>query len=192
MTLKTSRPLWVTTLLAGMLTSGVFLGGCVGYRLGPAKPASMKEVHTLAVPAFKNMTLEPRVEVMLANCVIKQLQQDGTYRISSENDSDAIVQGTLERIERTPSRGIQRDFYQTSEYTLSLVLRIKVIQRSTGKTISERELHGNSSFFVTSSNSMSPQINARVANVNRDERQAIPQAAEDAAIRLASYLSEGW
>ncbi len=175
-----------------MLTSGVFLGGCAGYRLGPAKPASMKEVHTLAVPAFKNMTLEPRVEVMLANCVIKQLQQDGTYRISSENDSDAIVQGTLERIERTPSRGIQRDFYQTSEYTLSLVLRIKVIQRSTGKTISERELRGNSSFFVTSSNSMSPQINSRVANVNRDERQAIPQAAEDAAIRLASYLSEGW
>jgi hypothetical protein len=39
---------------------------------------------------------------------------------------------------------------------------------------------------------MSAQINSRVANVNRDERQAIPQAAEEAAIRLTSYLSEGW
>jgi hypothetical protein len=152
----------------------------------------MKEVHTLAVPAFKNMTLEPRVEVMLANCLIKQLQQDGTYKISSEADADAIVQGTLERIERTPSRGVQRDFYQTSEYTLSLLLNIKVVQRSTGKTLSERAVRGNSSFFVTSSNAMSPEINARVANVNRDERQAIPQAADDAAIRLTSYLSEGW
>jgi hypothetical protein len=152
----------------------------------------MKDVHTLAVPAFKNNTLEPRVEVMLANCVIKQLQQDGTYKISSENESDAIVQGTIERIERTPARGVQTDFYQTSEYTLSLLLKVKVVQRSTGKTLSERDVRGNSSFFVTSSNSMSAQINSRVANVNRDERQAIPQAAEEAAIRLTSYLSEGW
>ena len=192
MTSKPSRPLWVQTLLAGTLSSSVLLGGCAGYHLGPAKPVSMKEVHTLAVPAFKNMTLEPRVEVMLANCLIKQLQQDGTYKISSEADADAIVQGTLERIERTPSRGVQRDFYQTSEYTLSLLLNIKVVQRSTGKTLSERAVRGNSSFFVTSSNAMSPEINARVANVNRDERQAIPQAADDAAIRLTSYLSEGW
>jgi hypothetical protein len=96
----------------------------------------MKDVHTLAVPAFKNNTLEPRVEVMLANCVIKQLQQDGTYKISSENESDAIVQGTIERIERTPARGVQTDFYQTSEYTLSLLLKVKVVQRSTGKTLS--------------------------------------------------------
>ena len=192
MTLTTSRPLWAWPLFAGMLAAPVLFGGCSGYHLGPAKPASMKEVHTLAVPAFQNMTLEPRVEVMLANCVIKQLQQDGTYKISTESESDAIVQGTLERIERTPSRGVQKDFYQTSEYTLSLLLKVKVVQRSTGKTLSEREVRGHSSFFVTSSNSMSPEINARVANVNRDERQAIPQAAEDAAIRLTSYLSEGW
>ena len=192
MTLKKFSPLWASALLAGALVTPVFLSGCAGYHLGPVKPSSMKDVHTLAVPTFKNMTLEPRVEVMLANCVIKQLQQDGTYRIASENDSDAVVYGTLERIERTPARGVQTDFFQTSEYTLSLLLKVKVVQRSTGKTLSEREVRGNSSFFVSSSNSMSADINARVANVNRDERQAIPQAAEDAAVRLSSYLSEGW
>lgn len=192
MPLKNTHPTWASPLIAGILAAPVLLGGCSGYRLGPAKPSSMKDVHTLAVPAFKNNTLEPRVEVMLANCVIKQLQQDGTYKISSENESDAIVQGTIERIERTPARGVQTDFYQTSEYTLSLLLKVKVVQRSTGKTLSERDVRGNSSFFVTSSNSMSAQINSRVANVNRDERQAIPQAAEEAAIRLTSYLSEGW
>ncbi len=192
MTLKKSRPLWASPVLAGMLSAPVLLGGCAGYHLGPAKPSSMKEVHTLAVPAFKNMTLEPRVEVMMANAVIKQLQQDGTYKISSENESDAIVEGTLERIERTPARGVRTDFYQTSEYTLTLLLKVKVVQRSTGKTLSEREVRGNSSFFVSSSSTMSAEISSRIANVNRDERQAIPQAAEDAAIRLTSYLSEGW
>lgn len=182
----------VVSVPSGMFFSTVLFAGCAGYHLGPVKPSRMKDVHSLAVPAFKNMTLEPRVEVMLANSLIKQLQQDGTYKIASEKDADAIVIGTVERIERTPARGVQRDLFQTSEYTLSMVLSIKVQERATGKTMSEREVRGNSSFFVSSSNSLSAEVNARVANVNRDERQAIPLAAEDAAVRLSSYLSEGW
>jgi hypothetical protein len=178
--------------ITGLLTASTLLGGCAGYHVGSVKPYSMQGVRTLAVPAFRNTTLEPRVEVMLANCLIKQLQQDGTYQIASENEADAVVYGTLERIERTPSRGVQNDFFQTSEYILSLLLKVKVVERSTGKVLSEREVRGNSSFFVSSSNSLSAQANARVANVNRDERQAIPQAADDAAVRLTSHLSEGW
>lgn len=179
-------------LVVGIASVPFWVGGCAGYHLGPVKPSKMKDVHSLAVPAFKNMTLEPRVETMLANAVIKQLQQDGTYKIASEHDSDAVVLGTIERIERTPARGVQRDFFQTSEYTLALLLNVKVIERATGKTLSEREVRGNSSFFVSSSNSLSAEVNARVANINRDERQAIPLAAEDAALKLTSYLSEGW
>jgi hypothetical protein len=192
MTSKSFRLPPAVPILAGLVAAPLLFGGCAGYHLGPVKPSKMRDVHTLAVPAFKNMTLEPRVEVMLANTVIKQIQQDGTYKIASEHDSDAVVLGTIERIERTPARGVQRDFFQTSEYTLSLVLSVKVQERSTGRTLSEREVRGNSSFFVSSSNSLSAEVNARVANVNRDERQAIPLAAEDAAIKLTSYLSEGW
>ncbi len=172
------------------------LSSCAGYRLGTLKPSSMERVKSLAVPAFKNQTLEPHVEVLLASTLIKQLQQDGTYRIADEKDADAVVEGSLERITRNPARGVRNDFYQTSEYTLDLVLRIRVVERASGVVLSEREVHGNSSFFVSgSSRSGSPrdtEINARIANVNRDERQAIPLAAEDAAIRLTSYLTEGW
>lgn len=186
------RLLPAVTFVVGVAAVPLGLGGCAGYQLGPVKPSKMKDVHSLAVPAFKNMTLEPRVETMLANAVIKQLQQDGTYKIASEQDSDAVVLGTVERIERTPARGVQTDFFQTSEYTLALLLHVKVVERATGKTLSEREVRGNSSFFVSSSNSLSAEVNARVANINRDERQAIPLAAEDAALKLTSYLSEGW
>jgi hypothetical protein len=186
------RLLPVVPFVIGVTAVPLCIGGCAGYRLGPVKPSKMKDVHSLAVPAFKNMTLEPRVETMVANAVIKQLQQDGTYTIASEQDSDAVVLGTIERIERTPARGVQADFFQTSEYTLALLLSVKVVERATGKTLSAREVRGNSSFFVTSSNSLSAEVNARVANINRDERQAIPLAAEDAALKLTSYLSEGW
>jgi hypothetical protein len=145
----------------------------------------MAGIRTLAVPAFKNQTLEPRVESLLATTLIKQLQQDGTYKIASERDADAVVEGTLKRLERIPARGVRTDFYQTSEYLLDMIVGVKVIEKSTGKTISEKEVRGGSSFFVSG-------LSTLTADVNRDERQAIPQAAEDAAVRITSYLSEGW
>ena len=167
--------------------------GCAGYNLGPVKPAAMAQVRTLAVPAFRNNTLEPRLEVLLANVLIKQLQQDGTYRIASDKDADAVVLCTVDKLDRQPARsvrnnaskGILADFYQTSEFTLDLVLKVDVQEKGTGKSLLKREVRGTSSFFVSSANPLT-------ADVNRDERQAISQAAEDASVRLTSYLSEGW
>jgi len=161
--------------------------------VGPVKPAAMREVRTIAVPAFKNSTLEPRLEVLVANALIRQLQQDGTYKITSERDADAILEGSIERIDRVPARGVRNnlgegilaDFYQTSEFTLNLALSIKLVERNSGKALAAKTVNGTASFFVSGAN-------PRTANVNRDERQAVPQAAEDAAAQITSYLSEGW
>ncbi|NBV87058.1 MAG: hypothetical protein EBS01_12540, partial [Verrucomicrobia bacterium] len=105
----------------------------------------------------------------------------------------AVVSCTIEKLDRQPARsvrndsqkGISADFYQTSEFTLELVLRVEVREKASGKTLLNREVRGNSSFFVSSENPLT-------ADVNRDERQAVPLAAEDAAVRITSYLSEGW
>ena len=53
--------------------------GCLGYRIGPIKPYYLQDVHTIAVPTFKNETLIPRIEVLATSTVIKQFQQDGTF-----------------------------------------------------------------------------------------------------------------
>ncbi len=164
---------------------GLLFGGCAGYHVGPVKPTPMKSVHKIAVSTFKNETLEPRLEVLMANALIKQIQQDGTYRITSEQDADAILQGTLERIERGAARGARNDFFQTSEYNLGVVARIRATDKHTGRVLMERSAIGNSSFFVSGRN-------LRTADVNKDERQAIPLAAEDLATQMVSYLSEGW
>ncbi len=59
------------------------------------------------------------------------------------------------------------------------------MSRATGKEIDARTVNGTTSFFVSGSNTIA-------ADVNQDERQAFPIAAEDLAIRLVSQLSEGW
>ena len=63
----------------------------------------MRSVRNLAVPTFKNRTYEPRVEVLLADTLIKTLQEDGTYTIVSEDNAEAIMYCTLTKVERVRS-----------------------------------------------------------------------------------------
>ena len=168
-----------------ILAATPFFAGCAGYQVGPVKPKMYAGIESIAVPSFKNDTLETRVEVLLANCVIKQIQQDGTYRIASEKDADAILECTLEQVTRNPARYVVGNVLQTREYTLQLRVNYQLINRRTGRILNRRSASGTTSFFVNGSD-------RNAADVNQDERQALPLAAEDMAIRLVSEISEGW
>ncbi|MGC3991281.1 MAG: LPS assembly lipoprotein LptE [Chthoniobacteraceae bacterium] len=157
----------------------VLLVGCAGYRLGPVQPKFMDGVKTIAVPTFKNDTLVPHLEALVANTVIKQVQTDGTYRIASVDNADVIVQGTITEIERKSVRSLESNVLATSEFNLVVHLSYTVTRRSTGEQIDSREVIGQTSFFVGS-------------DIQQDEQQALPLAVQDASDRLVSDISEGW
>ena len=62
---------------------------------------------------------------------------------------------------------------------MTLVVHYRIIRRATGEVVDERNVNGTTNFFVS-------------GDVNTDERQAIPIAAEDAAVRMVAQISEGW
>lgn len=162
-----------TVLLACLLT------GCLGYRLGPAKPAQLKQVHSIAVPMFRNNTLVPRVEALVTGTVIKQFQQDGTYRIAREDDADATLKGEITSVGRSPARSVRGNVLATTEFNLQVSVTYKLVGRD-GKTIAgPGAASGSTSFFVGT-------------DVSTDERQALPLAVEQLAAGLVSQLSEGW
>ncbi|MEY2496380.1 MAG: hypothetical protein QOJ45_2872 [Verrucomicrobiota bacterium] len=155
------------------------LTGCLGYRLGPAKPAQLKEIHSIAVPMFRNTTLVPRIESLVTTTVIKQFQQDGTYRIAREQDADATLQGEITRVGRSPARSVRGNVLATTEFNLGVTVTYKLVGRD-GKIIAgPGSAAGGTSFFVGS-------------DVSTDERQALPLAVEQLAGSLVSQLSEGW
>jgi hypothetical protein len=82
------------------------LTGCLGYHVGPVKPYYLRDVHTIAVPTFKNHTLLPHIEVLVTDTVIKQLQQDGTFQIARGGDADATLTAEIVRINRLPARSV--------------------------------------------------------------------------------------
>ena len=164
--------------LLPILLAAFLLAGC-GYKLGEIRPTPMRSVRTLAVPTFKNRTYEPRVEVLLADTLIKQLQQDGTYTIVSDNTADAILNCTLEKIERRSLRSVQNNVLATSEFGISLEVHYRVTDRVTGIALMEGRVRGNASFFADN-------------DLQTTERQAIPVAAHNLALEMTTRLAEGW
>ncbi|PTX93523.1 hypothetical protein DB345_18135 [Spartobacteria bacterium LR76] len=161
-----------------LLLVAILLSGC-GYKLGEIRPTPMRSVRTLAIPTFKNNTYEPRIEVLMADTVIKQFQQDGTYTIVSDDTADAILYGTVTKIERRSLRSVQNNVLATSEFGLTVTVSYQVVDRVTGAILMKSVVQGETSFF--SSN-----------DLQTTERQAIPLAAQRLAVDLSAALSEGW
>lgn len=157
----------------------LLLSGCLGYHVGPVKPSVLRDVHGIAVPTFENKTLLPRVEVLITDSVIKQLQQDGTYRIANENNADAILKAEISEIIRTPARSLRGNVLATTEFNLAMHVKYKLETPSGTVLMPSTEVVGTTSFFVGE-------------DVTTDERQALPLAAEELAIHLVTQLSEGW
>jgi outer membrane lipopolysaccharide assembly protein LptE/RlpB len=157
----------------------VALSGCLGYHVGPVKPHYLRDVHTIAVPTFKNQTLVPRIEVLVTDTVIKQLQQDGTFQIATDGHADATLNGEISHVHRWPARSVRGNVLATTEFALYLTVRYSLVGKNGEQLAPPSEATGNTTFFVSS-------------DVTTDERQALPLATEDLATRLVTQLSEGW
>lgn len=155
------------------------LSGCLGYHVGPVKPYYLRDVHSIAVPTFKNRTLVPRIEVLITDTVIKQLQQDGTFQIENGDKADATLSGEVSRIVRAPARSVRGNVLATTEFALTLSVKYSLTGKNGEQLAAANEAIGTTSFFVSS-------------DVTTDERQALPLATEDLATRLVSQISEGW
>jgi len=164
-------------LLATILCFAI--SGCLGYHVGPVKPYYLRDIHSIAVPTFKNRTLVPRVEVLVTDTLIKQFQQDGTFQITSDDKADATLNGEISHIIRTPARSVSGNVLATTEFNLGLTVRYTLSARDGKPLAGGGEVTGSTSFFVSS-------------DVTTDERQALPLATEDLATRLVAQLSEGW
>ena len=156
------------------------LSGCLGYHIGPVKPTYLRDVQTIAIPTFENKTLLPRIEVLVTDTVIKQFQQDGTFRIANGGNADATLKGEIIRISRSPARSVVGNVLATSEFNLSVRVKYKIVGPDGKQQLGPPgEVVGTTSFFVGT-------------DVTTDERQALPLASEELANRLVTQLSEGW
>jgi hypothetical protein len=152
--------------------------GCAGYHVGADKPHQMAAIKKLAIPTFKNETLEPRVDVLVTNACIKKIQNDGAYKITSVADADAVLKGTITDITRRQFRSSLTNNLVTTEIAVGFLIKYQIVDKNgtvlmAGQEKDQSNLALDPDFQIT-------------------ERQALADAAERLSFSLASDITTGW
>lgn len=167
------------SVLCSLLTLPFITGGCSGYRLGSIKPAGLAHIESIAIPTFKNDTLEPRSQVLITNEVIKQMQRDASFTVADVATADAILHATIISIDRRRLRSSRTDSLRTREIEIILTVEFSLEDSETGAELTRGQAVGRSSIFLA-------------PNFQLSERQALQVAAEDLALALTSRIAEGY
>jgi hypothetical protein len=151
--------------------------GCAGYRLGPSN-GMVAGSKSIQINPFQNETQEPRLIEPVVTALRRSLQQDGTYRLNTRGEGDIVVTGVLTHYDREGVSFQPGDILSARDFRMRVIAKITAIERSTGKTVLEREVIGRTSL----------RIGADLASA---ERQAVPLLAEDLAKNVTSLLVDG-
>jgi Lipopolysaccharide-assembly len=166
--------------LLSLILCGFAAVSCAGYRLGGTKPASLKQVKSIAVPMFRNATQHPRAEALATSAAINAIVQDGTYRIATADKADAILEGELISIRYGAISNGRFDTLLPEELSNQVVLNWKLRDaRNPLKTLTTGAASGTSQLFTG-------------GNLQTAKNNALPEALEIAGESIASQLSNGF
>lgn len=113
-----------TAVLLGFAAVGL-LSGCIRYSFSGAVPGHIK---TIAIPLFQNFTAEYGIVERVTDELILSFQKDNTLKIVDDKTADAILRGTLIRVEDAPytyaGEGEAQNF-SVGEYKLTLFVSLE-------------------------------------------------------------------
>ena len=158
------------------------LTSCANYQMGSTpKPEDFKDLRVLYVPTAVNETDETAVPGPVTNAILQEIDRDGTFRHARKDESDAILEVTVKRIQRSPIRQSTEQFLTTLQYQLILTLEYRLYNlREKKEVLPKSVVQGSTTFFVQ-------------GDQTESQRQALPLAAQNAALNLVTALANrGW
>jgi hypothetical protein len=162
------------------LLASILLVSCGGYQLGGNQPKSLTGIKTIAVPMFSNATLHPRAEALATSAVANAIVLDGTYRIGSPDQADAILEGKLRSIKYSTIRGSRLDTQLPEELANTVTIEWTLRDsRNPTRTLASGTSAGTSQLFASS-------------NLQTARNNALPEALERAGEALVSRLADGF
>ena len=159
-------------------SAALLLAGCAGYQLGPTNGTKAGE-RSVSVNPFINQTMEPRLTDAVTQQLRKQLQRDGTFRLSSHGDSDVIVSGRITHYDRLELSFSSTDVLTVVDYRLRIIAVVTARNRTSGKIILD-ELPITGTTLIRVGNDLASS-----------ERQALPLLADDLAKNVTALLADG-
>ena len=100
----------------------LFLASCAGYQLGGAKPSHLTHIQSIHVPLFINDSLLIRAGAYATNSAVDALTRDGTYRIATVSNADAVLVGRVSKIKFSQVSSSRTDSLSSEELSMELSL----------------------------------------------------------------------
>ena len=158
------------------------LGACANYQMGSTpKSQGLKDVRVIYVPTVQNETDETDLPGIMTNAILQELDRDGTYRHARKDESDAILEVTIKKVERSAIRQSTEQFLTTLQFQLLVTVQYRLYNMKDKKdAIPNATVIGTTTFFVQ-------------GDQTESQRQAYPLAAVNAARAMVSSLANsGW
>jgi hypothetical protein len=159
------------------LALNLLLSGCAGYKVGSMLPGDVKTVY---VPTFVNKTSEPRLEFETTQAVIKQFQLDGSLKVVSEADADAILTVVLTDYHLEPVS--YRQDVKTAAEQYRMLITANVVMRRTK----------DQSVVVESPRVVGKYVFDVVGDLSSSKLRVTPLTANDLSLNIVQLLVEYW
>lgn len=156
------------------------LAGCAGYRIGNQKPEQLAGISRIAVPMATNDTLHPRAETFATSAVADAMAQDGTYRLSTLDQADAVLELRVSHLDYNTIRGSRVDTLLPIELANKVTINWSLRDASDPtRVLAAGSSSGRSQLFVSS-------------NLQTARNNALTESVERAAKQLVARISNGF
>lgn len=171
------------TLFSGLAFLSLVMTLSCGYHTAGHNSIIPEDVHTLAIPAFKNQTQTFNIEQMLTAAVVREMIARTHYHVITQGDAgaDATLNGTVLSTYTTP---MTYDSQTGRAASLLVVISIKVsLQDKSGKVLFQ-----NPSYLFREQYEVSRDPNAFF----EEDTPALQRLSRDFAQTLVSNILEGF
>jgi hypothetical protein len=156
------------------------LSGCAGYRVGNTSGRDLQGVRSVYVPVAKNTSLQPDIQMIVTNAIIRRFNDDGTLEVNQDANADSELDVVITNIQHTEVSSTTSDILVAAQYQVTIQGTATYVNRRLGRKIFENiAVSGSTTFFTQS-------------DIQEGERQALPLAARDLANNTVKLITEGW
>jgi outer membrane lipopolysaccharide assembly protein LptE/RlpB len=121
----------------------LILSGC-GYS---TSSRTAKDIKTIAVPFFTNLTAEPNLEITVTEQIIDNLVEDNTLKVVREEQADALLEGRIIRFDNLPFSFNSE--LNAEEYHVTVTVQATLFNRRLNAPIWENKtFKGDGSYFL--------------------------------------------
>jgi outer membrane lipopolysaccharide assembly protein LptE/RlpB len=139
----------MTTLRFLFITLAVILTAGCGYHLIGSGSSLPTHIKTIAIPTFKNSSIEPNIHRDATDSIRRAFIADGRLKLTDVRRADLIIKGTLVSYQLQPVSFSDQD--TVDEYIIRLEVQIEAYDRIKKKILFKQEFSTQWDYRVTSS-----------------------------------------